>query len=122
MFAALFSWLASGGLAAIGRELRVAHEAKLRAANDSERIAADVRIRELEARQASILAAQGDRFERWVRIAFAAPFVAYLWKLVIFDKVLGLGVTDPLSPMLTEVMWIVIGGYFLVSAARIIRK
>lgn len=122
MFAALFSWLASGGLAAIGRELRAAHEAKLRAANDSERIAADVRIRGLEARQASILAAQGDRFERWVRIAFAVPFVVYIWKLVLWDKVLGLGATDALSPMLADIMWIVIGGYFLVSTARVIRK
>lgn len=122
MFAALFSWLASGGIAAIGRELRAAHEAKLKAANDSERIAADLAIAELEARRAVILAAQSDKAERWVRIAFAAPFVVYFWKLIIFDKVLGLGVTDPLSPMLTEVMWIVIGGFFFVSAARILRK
>lgn len=122
MFGTILSWLTGGGIAAIGKELRLAHEAKLKAANDSERIAADVRIKELEARQSSILAAQQDRYERWVRIGFALPFVVYINKLLIWDKVLGMGATDPLSPMLTEVFWIVLGGYFFFWTAKAIRK
>jgi hypothetical protein len=119
---AILSWLLGGGISAIGKELRLAHEAKLKAANDSERIAAEVRIKELEARQSSILAAQSDRYERWVRIGFALPFVIYIWKLLVWDKVLGMGTTDPLSPMLTEVFWIVLGGYFFFWTAKAIRK
>lgn len=122
MFATVLSWLAGGGIAAIGKELRQAHKDRLDAANDSDRIAADVRIKELEARQSSILAAQADRYERWVRIGFALPFVIYIWKLLVWDKVLGMGATDSLSPMLTEVFWIVLGGYFFFWTAKAIRK
>lgn len=122
MFGTILSWLTGGGIAAIGKELRLAHEAKLKAANDSERIAADQRIKELETQREIITTAQKDKAERWVRIAIAFPFVVYLWKLVLWDKVLELGVTDPLSPMLTEVLWIVLGGYFVFWTAKAVRK
>lgn len=122
MLGGILSWLATGGIAAIGRELNRAYEARLAAQNDSERIAAEVAIKNLEAQRDSILAAQRDRVERWVRIGFALPFVIYNAKLVLWDKVLGWGATDPLSADLVQLQWIVIGGYFFVSTARIIRK
>jgi hypothetical protein len=122
MIASIISWLASGGIAAIGKELRQARLDQLNADNTESRIVADVRVQELEARQSIILAAQSDRFERWVRIAFALPFAVYLNKLLIWDKVLGLGATDPLSPMLTEAMWVVLGGFFVLSTAKVFRK
>lgn len=120
--AAILSWLLGGGISAIGKELRQAHKDRLDAANDSERIAADVRIKELEARQASVLQAQRDNVERWVRVGFAIPFILYNAKLVIYDKMLGWGVTDPLSPELTYVQMTVLGGYFLLFTAKAIRK
>jgi hypothetical protein len=122
MIGSIISWLASGGIAAIGKELRQARLDQLNADNTESRIVADVRVQELEARQSIILAAQSDRFERWVRIAFALPFAVYLNKLLIWDKVLGLGATDPLSPMLTEAMWVVLGGFFVLSTAKVFRK
>jgi hypothetical protein len=122
MIGTILSWLVGGGIKAIGSELRQARLDQINAANDSERIAADVRVKELEAQQSIILAAQGDRFERWVRIGFALPFLAYIWKLIVWDKMLGLGVTDPLSPMLTEAFWIVIGGFFIISTAKALRR
>jgi hypothetical protein len=122
MIAAILSWFAGGGIAAIGKEIRQAQLDKLNAANNESRIDADIRIKELDAQRAVIIAAQADRYERWVRIGFAFPFVIYLNKLVFWDKVLGLGTTDPLSPMLTEAMWIVLGGFFLLSTAKVLRK
>jgi hypothetical protein len=122
VIASIISWLASGGIAAIGKELRQARLDQLNADNTESRIAADVRVKELEARQSIILAAQSDRFERWVRIGFALPFLIYINKLVLFDKVLGLGTTDPLSPMLTEAMWVVLGGFFILSTAKVFRR
>lgn len=119
---ALLSWLVSGGLSGITKALQQAYEARLRAQTDSEKLATDLKIRELEARRDVILAGQSDKVERWVRVLFALPFVVYVNKLVLFDKVLGLGATDPLSPMLTEVFWIILGGFFLISAAKVIRK
>lgn len=122
MFASILSWLTSGGIAAIGKELRLAHEARLKAANESERIEADLKISELEARKATILAAQGDRFERWIRIGFALPFVLYNAKLVLWDKVMGWGATDPLSEDLAYIQITVIGSYFLLASVKAARR
>jgi hypothetical protein len=110
--------LVSGPLSSISNDLKEAYQSKLNAANDSERIAADERINLLEARKSIILAAQSDPIERLVRIGFAIPMVAYTWKLVLWDKVFALGVTDGLSPELWQLFWIVVGGYFIDTTIR----
>lgn len=102
--------------------LERAYRAKLDAETDSEKLAADERIKSLEARQQVILAAQGDPIERFVRIGFAAPFVIYLWKVIVIDKVLGWGVTDGLSDSLDKILMIVLGGYFVDTVARRVLK
>lgn len=118
--------LFTGPLTAISNDIKEAYQSKLNAANDAERIAADERINLLEARKTTIMAAQSDPYERWVRIAFAFPFVVYEWKLILYDKVLAWGVTDPLSPELTHLMWVVVGGYFVdvtvTKVTRILRR
>lgn len=122
MLATILSWIASGGLSGITKSLENAYTARLKAATDSEKLATDLKIRELEARRDSILAAQRDKFERWVRIGFAAPFVAYNAKLIIYDKMLGWGVTDPLSAELSQIQMTVIAGYFLFASVKAVRK
>lgn len=115
--------LVSGPLSQISRDLKEAYQSKLNAQNDSERIAVDERISILEARKTSILAAQSDPVERWVRVGLAFPFVIYINKLVLWDKVLSLGVTDSLSPELSHIMMIVLGGYFIdTMVKRVARK
>lgn len=114
MWGMLLRWITGDLTGAIER----AHRASLEAKTDSERLAQDERIKRLSARQEVILAAQGDPVERFVRIGFALPFVIYLWKVVLWDKVLKLGVTDPLSPELSTIMMIVLGGYFVDTAVR----
>lgn len=110
--------LVTGPLSSISNDIKEAYQSKLAAANDAERIAADERINLLEARKSVILAAQSDPLERLVRIGFALPFVLYTWKLVIWDKIFALGVTDGLSADLTQLMWIVVGGYFVDVTVR----
>lgn len=107
-----------GALSSISSDLKEAYESKLKAATDKEKLAADERISILEARKSSILAAQSSPIERWIRFGFAFPFVVYLNKLLIYDKVLALGSTDSLSPELTQLFWIVIGGYFIDATIR----
>lgn len=125
MWKLLLSFL-SGPLTAISNDLKEAYQSKLQAQNDAERIAADERINLLENRKSVILAAQSDPVERWVRVLFALPFIIYTWKLIVWDKVAHLGSTDPLSSDLTQLFWIVIGGYFLDvtirGTARIIKR
>lgn len=113
MWAFLIKIFTGGVLQDITSKLEAAYQAKLSAENDSQKISADLQIHNLEIQRDIILQAQKDKFERWVRILFALPFIVYLWKLVIWDKVIGLGATDALSPTLENVMWTVIGGYFV---------
>lgn len=117
MFNFLIS-LFSGPLANISKDLKDAYKSKLDSKTEIERIAADERIALLEARKSSVLAAQSDPVERWVRLGFALPCVIYINKLIIWDKVLGWGVTEALSSDLTQVFWVVLGGYFIDATVK----
>ena len=112
----------SGPLSQISTDLKEAYQSKLNATNDKERIAADERINKLEARKSIILAAQSDPVERWVRVLFAFPCIVYVNKLVVWDKVLGLGTTDNLSMDLWNYFYIILGGYFLDTIVQRIKK
>lgn len=109
----ILSWLTGGGLSAVAEQLNRAYEAKLKADNDADRIDAERRIAELSAQQAVLLAEQGSWMTRWIRPAFAAPFIVYDAKIVVWDKVLKLGTTDPLTPEFWQLQMIVFGAYFL---------
>lgn len=50
-----------------------------------------------------------------MRALFAIGPALYYSKVYVIDKVLGLGVTDPLSPDLTHVAWVIIAFYFLTT-------
>jgi hypothetical protein len=113
MIGTILSWLGSSGIAAIGKELNRAYEMKLQAKNDSERIEADKLISQLNARQQVLIAEQGNWMTRWIRPAFALPFVIYDFKVIVWDKVLKLGTTDPISPEFWQLQMIVFGAYFL---------
>ncbi len=109
----VFQWLIGGGISAIGKQLNEAYQAKLEARNDHERIAADKWIAQLEAQQSVLLKEQSHKLTSWIRPAYAALFWVYLAKIIIYDKVLGLGVTDPLGGYLEEIMMTIIMAYFL---------
>ena len=105
-------------LGKIADKLAAAYAERSNAQTEQQRIAAHERIKALEARRDVILAAQADPMERWVRIGFAAPFILYIWKLVVWDKLLGWGVTDGLSADLWGILYIVLGGYFVDTVVR----
>jgi hypothetical protein len=104
-----------GGLA---EQLRLAYQARLAAQNDSEKIAAEIEIARLEARGQVL--AQGGRWVTAVQVAWALPFILYNAKLVVWDKILGLGVTDPLSPALYELQGTIVAFFFVATTARTI--
>jgi glyoxylate carboligase len=110
---ALLARLLGGGIAG---HLRAAYEARLRAQTDTERLAAETTITQLEARQRALVA--GGAISAIVQAAFAAPFAIYLWKLVVWDKVLGWGATDNLSSDLWGICGIIVGFYFLGATIR----
>ena len=101
------------GLKGIAEKIADAYAERQKALTDRERIVADERIKMLEMQRDVLVSEQGSRLTRWVRPAFALPFVVYVHKLVIWDKVLGFGSTDALSPELAQTMAIIIGAYFV---------
>lgn len=113
MFMKILSWLTGGGLSAIGKQLNRAYQSKLDAKNNEQRIEADVEISQLHARQVVLIAEQGNWLTRLIRPAFAFPFIAYNFKIIVYDKMLGWGVTDPLSKDMIYLEMIVFGFYFL---------
>ena len=99
---------------------------KLDAITEQERIEADEHIKTLQAQRDVQVAEAGSGINAFMRLAFAVPPAIYLAKLYVWDKVLKLGTTDPLSPMMENVLWTVVGFYFLqwtVSrTARILKR
>ena len=114
----LLNWFSGGIVGQIGKQLNAAYATKANAKNTTERIAADTLIVQLEARQAVLVAEQGHWFTRMVRPLWALPFVVFTWKVVVWDKVMGLGVTDPLGPEEYNLMAVIAGAYFLGRTAE----
>ena len=96
-----------------------AYKAKLESAGKQDVLAVDLAkaeiLAEIEARKASkeiILAEQGRWWTALPRPLIAFAIAIFIWKVVVWDKVLGLGVTDPLDPKMWEAFTIVLTAYF----------
>lgn len=129
----LATWLANllGGPIVTG--LLEGYKAKLAADNTGERIKADIAIQQIALDQrrselaTQIVAAEEGRwYTALPRPLFALAFIIYVWKVVVWDKVLGLGVTDPLGgDIQTWAGWVLaayFGGRTLEKTARIIKR
>jgi hypothetical protein len=102
-----------GGLPAITRQIADAYAAKQNALTDQERIAADVQIKTLEAKRDVMVAESRSPLNQMMRALYAVPPGIYLAKIYLWDKVLGWGSTDGLTPLLEGVMWTAVSFYFL---------
>jgi hypothetical protein len=133
MFATLLGWLGNLLGGPFAKAAVDAYRAKLSAENTSETIAADLAARELSVEQRErelatqvVLAEQGRWYTALPRPLFAFAFVIYAWKVVVYDKVLGWGTTDPLSGDVAQWAMIVLTAYFggrsLEKVARILGK
>jgi hypothetical protein len=109
--------------------LVAAYQAKLAAAGTKDAKATELAIAEIQgeiaARSAAkeiIIAEQGHWYTAIIRPLFALPFVIFIWKVVVIDNVMGLGVTDPISPMMGSVLQAIIYSYFGLAAVDRIAK
>jgi hypothetical protein len=107
------------------------YKAKLEAGNTSERIAADLAGRELEVqRREAEVAADYKRalIGHWYEPTnlFGYIMVVYFGKIIIWDKVLKLGVTDSITGQGAEwagwIMMFYVGKRGFENVARILRK
>ena len=108
-----------------------AYNLKLKAANADAKIAADLAATEIAAQQSEIqaqtqlkIAEIGHHWE--VEKLFAYVTLLYYGKLLVWDKVLGLGSTDPLTGWALWAANLIIGFYFVKrgfeNVARIIKR
>jgi hypothetical protein len=119
MLSAFLGWLGNLLGGPVARAAVDAYRAKLAAENTSEKIAADLAARELAVEQrerelanAMVLAEQGRWYTAVPRPLFAIAFIIYVWKVVVWDKVLGLGATDALTGDVSQWATIVLTAYF----------
>jgi hypothetical protein len=129
----MWSWIASILGGPLLSALIGAYEAKLAAANRQDRLAVDLAVKEIEAeiearKQASaiIIAEQGRWYTAIIRPLLALPIIIYFWKVIVWDKVLGLGVTDPITGMIADwtgmILTAYVGGRSIEKVARILRR
>ena len=133
MFATILAWLGNLIGGPFAKAAVDAYRAKLTSENTSEKIAADLAARELSVEQRErelstqvVIAEQGRWYTALPRPLFALAFIIYVWKVVVWDKVLGLGSTDPLSGDVAQWAMIVLTAYFggrsLEKVARILAR
>lgn len=100
-------------IAKISQAIAQARIAATNAQTDREKIAQEERVKALEARRAVLEREADSRINQLIRAALAFPVIVFLWKVVIWDKVLDWGSTDDLSENLWYVTMMVLGFYFL---------
>ncbi len=128
---AILSWLASLLSGPIIAGVIDGYKAKLAAGNDKDRIAADLAAREMEVQRAEIeaqtryrIATVGHWYEPDKIMGYAVA--VYVAKLLIYDKVLGLGRTDPLNGWIETTANPIVAFYFakrgFENIAKIIKR
>ena len=115
MIAWLLSFLSGPLLSKIFDAYKLRLEAKTTTEAKAVELAQAEIMAEIASRQAAkeiIIAEQGRWYTAIIRPLFALPFIIYIWKLVVIDKVLKMGATDALGDNLTSVMMTIIACYF----------
>lgn len=105
--------------------LIAAYRERLAATNTQDHMALDLLQTEInaeiEARAEAnklIIAEQGHWYTAMIRPLFAMPFVIFTFKVVVWDKVLGLGVTDHIDPNMWGVFQTIVISYFGATAVE----
>lgn len=100
--------------------------AAINAKTTEERIAAEERVKTLEARRDLMVAeANVSKANVYTRTFIALPIGILFWKIFVWDKALGQwtqGRTDALDANLWQVITVVLGFYFLYEGATGIAK
>jgi len=130
MWGMIFSFL--GGPVISG--LISAYKARLASINTQDQMALDLLQKEVDADIAAraeatklLIAEQGHWYTAVIRPLFAMPFIIYAWKIIVWDKVLGIGVTEHgIDANFWNLFQVIIVSYFGATAiervSRIFRR
>lgn len=118
MLSTILGWLSGGAIRQIGDQLNRAHEARLKAANDADRLAADRMLEDIRFNRDLLASQYTPLLDKIVRPMFALPLAFYFAKVIVWDKALGLGSTPDLSAQQWNMAYLILGAYFGVSAVQ----
>jgi hypothetical protein len=129
----MLQWILSVLSAPVFNSIVDAYKAKLAAASTQDKLAVDLAVKEIEAEIAAraqvsaiIVAEQGRWWTSMIRPLAALPVVIYIWKVIVYDKVLGLGTTDAITGDVGTWAGVIITTYFggrtIEKVARIFRR
>ena len=110
---ALLGFFTGGGASGIAAEIRGARADQLNAENDEDRIAADERMAKVAMMVEAQTRGSGSWMPKAIRGCFGMIVPVYFGKLLIWDKVLGWGATDPLNGFADWSARMVMAFYFL---------
>lgn len=113
MLATILSKITGAALDSVLGQLVKAYEVRAKAETDQQKLEADLLIKQLEERKEILLSEQGKWYTAWIRPMIAFPVVVFVWKILLWDTVLGLGVTPYPGQMVEYLLYTVIGAYFL---------
>jgi hypothetical protein len=115
----------AGPIATIAGKLADTKVALAKAQTDEERNKLLAEMEELNGRKSVLIAEAGSRLNAIMRGLMAAPVVALMWKILVYDKALGQwtrGHTDPLDDNLWKFIAAVTAFYFLYDITARFRK
>lgn len=113
MIGTILSIFGSTAFKGLTNKLLEAYQLRLNAQTDQEKLEAELTIKQLEARQELLLAEQKRWFTAWIRPLMALPIVIYIWKIVVYDTVLGLGITPNPGEFVNWLVLTIVGAYFI---------
>ncbi len=118
----ILGFFTGGGATGLAAEIRQARKDQLDANTDKRKLAADERMHQLATQAMAQTTGSATWLPKIMRGLLALPFWVYVWKLVVWDKVLKLGTTDNLSPELWRIFIVIVTFYFLDNTLKMISK
>ena len=113
MLGAILSFLSGGFVQSLSQEFRRAYEAKINATTNEDKLKAEVDLAWIQAQQSIIKEEQARWYTAWIRPMLALPVVVFWWKVLIWDTVLGWGVTAYPGELITWFVTLVPVTYFV---------
>lgn len=96
--------------------------ALINAKTDSEKAEIGERISSLQAQQAVLVAdASKSNIDMWMRVGMALPPALYVGKIFFWDKTLGWGSTDGLTPQEWYLVYVTYGFYMVHSTVGLFK-
>lgn len=122
MLSSILAWLGSLLSGPFIQAVLQGYTAKLTAQDTAEQIQANLAAQKAqidarrEALEQQIVIAEEGKYWPVVRWGFAFPFMLFNFKVIVWDRMLHWGATDPLSNDLTQLEMVIVAAYFGHSA------